>query len=289
MTFLPANGAFDADTAFGYLSRHAIPGLDRIGPEPRTLTRLLSTGTDPVPIAVTLCPNGVEAQAVGSTHDPPNEVTGLVSRWFDLDTDLAEVDRVLDTDPTVAEIGRLRRGLRLLGYPDPFEAAIVTVLGQQVSVRAAGTFAGRLVAAFGRSGPAGLARFPDPTTLARSSTDLMQSSVGVTSARARTLHAVAGLFADGFELTADPQARRTMLDLPGIGPWTVDYLAMRALHDRDACPASDLVLRRALGLDRPADVLARAERWRPFRAYGVMRLWTAVVTGLPLTSTPGAG
>jgi 3-methyladenine DNA glycosylase/8-oxoguanine DNA glycosylase len=289
LTFLPANGAFDAATAFGYLVRHAIPGVERIDLARMTLTRLLPTGAGPIATTVTLSPDGVAAELPGSTHDPPGDLLHLVTGWFDLDTDLGDVSHVLDADPVLAAIGEIRPGLRLLGYPDPYEATIATVLGQQVSVRAAGTFAGRLVSAYGRPGSGGLSRLPDPKHMAEIPLGELQQAVGVTHSRARTLHAVARLFAGGFELTSEPGSRQALLDLPGIGPWTVDYLAMRALHDRDACPAGDLVLRRALGLDKPADVLDRAEKWRPFRAYAVMRLWTAAVTGLPVSPAGGAG
>ncbi|GAA3619515.1 DNA-3-methyladenine glycosylase 2 [Microlunatus ginsengisoli] len=287
MTVLPANGAFDAETALGYLVRHAIPGIDRIESERRSLTRLLPSSAGPVPTTVMLHSDGVTATLVGSAHDPPADVLGLVGDWFDLGTDLEAVGRVLDQDPVLADIGRVRPGLRVLGFPEPFEATVVTVLGQQVSVRAAGTFAGRLAAAYGHPGPAGLTRFPEPRRLADVPVDELQSAVGVTGARARTLRAVARLFADGFVLARGPDVRTALLATPGIGPWTTDYLAMRVLHDQDACPASDLVLRRALGQVKPAAVLERAEHWRPFRAYAVMRLWTAALSGLPTEPTTG--
>lgn len=158
-----------------------------------------------------------------------------------------------------------------------------------MSLAAARTFAGRLAAAYGTPGPRGLTLFPTPERLAAAPVQVLRDAVGVPNGRARTLRALAELFAGGFRLEpVQPpaghrlaDARATLLAVPGIGTWTVEYLAMRALHDPDACPAGDLVLRRALGFERTADAAALAEAWRPYRAYAVVRLWTGALAGLP--------
>jgi AraC family transcriptional regulator of adaptative response / DNA-3-methyladenine glycosylase II len=167
------------------------------------------------------------------------------------------------------------------GAWDPFELAVRAVLGQQVSVRAATTFAGRLVASLGRplpghAGPDVL--FPTPAAMARA--DL--GNIGLTGARAATLKALAAaVAADAALLNSRETLEATvsaLCALPGIGPWTAQYIAMRALREPDAFPASDLGLLRALetkaGRPSPAALAARAEAWRPWRAYAALRLWT---------------
>jgi AraC family transcriptional regulator of adaptative response / DNA-3-methyladenine glycosylase II len=156
------------------------------------------------------------------------------------------------------------------GVADGFELVVRTVLGQQVSVKAAHTFGQRLVEAYGKplDAPDGglTTRFPTAQTLAEASYD----EIGLTGSRIRTLRAVSVAVASG-ELALDGSAdrdetRAKLLALPGIGAWTVEYVAMRGLGDPDAFPAGDLVLRRRIaGLD--------PDRWRPWRAYAAMHLW----------------
>jgi 3-methyladenine DNA glycosylase/8-oxoguanine DNA glycosylase len=184
----------------------------------------------------------------------------------------------------LASLVRRRPGLRIPGVWDPFECAVRAVLGQQVSVRAATTLAGRLVEAFGRpleplpagTGPHRL--FPRPEDLA--SADL--GSIGLTRARAATLRRLAAATAtgelafDGAEGAEELAAR--LVRLPGIGDWTAQYVAMRALGAPDAFPASDLGLLKAAGSGgektTPARLRRRAEAWRPWRAYAAICLWT---------------
>jgi AraC family transcriptional regulator of adaptative response / DNA-3-methyladenine glycosylase II len=153
------------------------------------------------------------------------------------------------------------------------------VLGQQISVAAARTLAGRVVERFGTpiDGPAGLgAAFPSAATLADAGPERLQA-IGVTRARAATLHALAVAVADekvDLDPGADPAETVERLDaLPGIGPWTAEVVAMRALGWPDAFPAGDLGVRRALGVRTEREARDAAERWRPWRAYAVLHLW----------------
>ena len=187
----------------------------------------------------------------------------------------------LDADPALRPLVRATPGIRVPGAADGFELAVRAILGQQVSVRAARTFAGRIAAASGTrierplDGITHL--FPTADQLAASS----PGSFGLTTARAATLQRMAELVASGdldLSGTADREATtERLLAVPGIGPWTAAYIAMRAFRDPDAFPVGDLGVRlgfEALGLpSAPADTLAYAERWRPWRAYGVMHLW----------------
>ena len=199
---------------------------------------------------------------------------------FDLDLDPAEVAAALRRDRLLAPSVRRNPGLRVNGAFDAFEAAVRVVLGQQVSVRAATTVAGRLAAALGEPvetpfpGLDWLA--PTPAAVTAAGEDRI-ARVGMPGARARTLLALAGAIASGdlvLERGADPdQVRDRMLALPGVGPWTASLVAMRALGAPDAFPGGDLGVLRALGVKSAREAEARAEAWRPWRAYAAMHLW----------------
>jgi len=211
------------------------------------------------------------------------DTAARVRRLFDLDVDYRAVRDGLSADPLLDGIMAVTPGMRLPGAWDPFEFAVRAVLGQQISVKAATTIAGRVAAAFGdplESGVAGLDRvFPTASTLAAA--DL--SGLGLTRRRAQTLSNLAA------EVAADPSLleRGDGVDgfverfrrLPGIGPWTAQYVALRALGEPDAFPASDLGLMKALGLSSAREVLARAEPWRPWRGYAAVHLWHSLSEG----------
>jgi AraC family transcriptional regulator of adaptative response / DNA-3-methyladenine glycosylase II len=206
-------------------------------------------------------------------------VGGVVSRCrrlLDLDADACAIGAVLGADELLAPLVAARPGLRVPGAYDGFELAVRAVLGQQVSVPAARTLAGRLAERFGTrlegtDGSPSLL-FPGPADLAEA--DL--SGVGLTTARQATLRALAAAVAAGslaLDHGADPAETAARLgELPGIGPWTISYVQMRAVGDPDAFPAADLGLRRALGA--LGGTAARADRWRPWRAYAAVHLWT---------------
>ena len=188
-----------------------------------------------------------------------------------------------DPEPIAACLGKLangHHGLRVPGTFDGFELAVRAVLGQQVSVAGARTLLGRLVAVFGTTPTPGAAAlkhaFPSAAMLAALEVDELRG-IGLTAARARTLRDLAGAVARGeIELTvgADVERTRKALEtIPGIGPWTSSYIAMRALGWPDAFPDNDLAVLRALGETRAARARERSEAWRPWRAYAVMHLW----------------
>ncbi|MGZ5354663.1 MAG: DNA-3-methyladenine glycosylase family protein, partial [Actinomycetota bacterium] len=204
-------------------------------------------------------------------------------RLLDLDADPETIDGTLSADPALRPLVRRTPGVRVPGAVDGLELAVRAVLGQQVTVRAARTLAGRLVERLGAplDRPVGAVThaFPSADRLA----EAPEAGLGMPDGRARTIHRLAELVAlGGLDLSgaADrDETLRRLADVPGVGPWTCAYVAMRALGDPDAFPAGDLGLRR--GLERlgfeatPAAILARGERWRPWRAYAVMRLWLA--------------
>ncbi|GAB2661358.1 hypothetical protein GCM10027271_20160 [Saccharopolyspora gloriosae] len=272
---LATGGPFAVEPAMAALAAHAVPGVEQVDRDARTVTRLLRLPGGSTRVTARLTAEHVELTADfdGGEH----EAVAITRRWLDLDADVERVDAVLAADPTLRPLVRARPGLRIVGYADGFEAALSTVLGQQVSLAAARTFTSRLLAAYGTPRSCGLVEFPAPDALAGVAVDELRAAVGITGARARTLHALAEAFAGGLALHPDgdvERQRRALLALPGVGPWTVDYLALRAFGDRDACPAGDLVLRRALGAATAAEARERAHAWSPYRSYGVFHLWT---------------
>jgi 3-methyladenine DNA glycosylase/8-oxoguanine DNA glycosylase len=272
---------FEVGPALALLATGSVPGAEVTDIGNARHTRLIRAGSaGSVAVTVTLHADHVDLahQHLGSAAAA--ELLGKVRRWLDLEIDHSVVLGALGEDPAIGRLVTARPGLRVIGYPDGFEAAVLVVLGQHVSVRAARTFSGRLLDAFGFPGPAGLLAFPTPQSLADASPTDLQAAIGITHSRARTVQLVAAACADG--LSIDPLSdraavRRELLALPGIGPWTVETLAVRALGDRNAYPAGDLVLQRALGVRTPAAAIRAAQGWVPYRAYGLFHLWSAAL------------
>ncbi len=212
------------------------------------------------------------------------QVVEHVRRLFDLDADPALIANHLARSRVLAPLVARRRGLRVPGAWDGFELAVRAVLGQQVTVRGATTLAGRVVRAFGTpldQAQDGLTHlFPQPEALA----DADLAAIGLPRARAATIRALAAAVARG-DLVLEASrgledAVARLVAIPGIGTWTAQYVAMRALGEPDAFPAGDLGLRRALangaGPLPPARVAELAEAWRPWRAYAALHLWTGL-------------
>jgi AraC family transcriptional regulator of adaptative response / DNA-3-methyladenine glycosylase II len=211
------------------------------------------------------------------------EIAERVRRLFDLGADPAEILPRLRRDPGLAPALRSAPGLRVPGCWDGFELAVRAILGQQISVAGARTLAGRLAERFGTplrptAGPIGFL-FPQPSQLMEANIE----GAGLTRARAHAVRALARSLVAGELLLESPsdleQAIQRLMALPGIGPWTAQYIAMRALREPDAFPDGDLGLRRALttnGTPLSARALReRAEAWRPWRAYAAVALWRA--------------
>ena len=266
---------YDAEAFLAHARARAVPGLEAVS---ATAVRRLLPGRDgPVPVELTPTGRHVTVRVALGVLDDVAGVVGRVRHWADLDADPLRVDEALAEDPLLAPLVAARPGLRVPGAADPAELAVRTVLGQQVSVAAARTLTARLVAALGEPTPSGLTAFPTPAAVAAAGEDALRA-LGLTGGRARTLLALTRALADGLELGPGSDralARAELAALPGVGPWTVEYVALRALGDPDAFPAHDLVLRQALGGVTAAQALARAERWRPWRGYAAQHLWTS--------------
>ena len=219
---------------------------------------------------------------------PAAAIVAMVRRSFDLTTDLAAFRAVALRDALLKPLLHARPFLRLPQLLDPFEGVIRAVLGQQVSVVGASTMTDRLVRAYGAPldavhDEAPLFGFPSPAVLAAAGADRLRT-IGLTNAKAATLHGVSHAIATGAinleALRGAPtkQAEATLIALPGIGPWTAHSVRMRALGDRDAFPAADLGVLKAMtnaGVHK-RDIIARAEAWRPWRAYATLHLWESL-------------
>ena len=205
------------------------------------------------------------------------QVLARVRRLFDLSCHPTEI---------AAALGRLARptpGLRVPGAFDGFELAVRAVLGQQITVKGARTLAGRFARAFGEPAvtpfPGLDVVFPTPQTVARLEAPAI-AELGIVGARARSIIALATELAAGtlrLEPAAEIEATLAVLRrTSGIGEWTAQYIAMRALSWPDAFPHTDLGVRKALRAATPVGVLSAGEAWRPWRAYAVMHLWRSL-------------
>ncbi len=269
------------DNLFGHLVATGVPGVEEWRDGAYRCAVRLSGG----PAVLGLSPDHdhVVAQIWLTSPDDEAEAVALARFVLDLDADPVAIDARLGEDPALAALVTAAPGRRVPRISDPAQFAVRAVLGQQVSTAAARTHAARLVAAHGEpfEDPAGGLTHLFPTPAALGGVD--PASLAMPRTRRRTLLGlVEALRTGAVRLDDDPtEALADLAALPGIGPWTVQSVAMRALGDRDAFLPTDLGVRKAaesLELTahvpvRSREVLARAERWRPFRAYAVQHLW----------------
>ena len=277
---------YDFAAMLDFLRTRALPGVERVDAD--AYARVFAPMGEREAagwLRVSRWPGGEHALRLEVHGAPPSrllEIVRRVRRMFDLDAEPQTIATALSVHPRLRALQRRRPGLRLPSGWDGFEIAVRAIIGQQVSVAAARTLAARIAQRFGRPlvlpGADGLANlFPEPQALA----DADLAGIGLTQARAQALRTVARAVLDGaVDFRRDSSldefvARWT--ELPGIGPWTAQYIALRALGHPDAFPVEDLVLQRALPGDG-SRLSARAlqvqsEAWRPWRAYSVILLW----------------
>jgi AraC family transcriptional regulator, regulatory protein of adaptative response / DNA-3-methyladenine glycosylase II len=278
----------DWDALLGFLAPRAIPGVEAIEGGVYRRTVHLGGATGWISVRRDERRDAILAEVSLSLGGVLMPLSARLRALFDLDAQPSAVAAHLGRDPVLAPLVARRPGLRLPGAFDTFETAMRTVLGQQISVRAATTLSGRLAQRLGDPVEApfpGLDRLSPTAAAVGGAAEATIASVGLPAARARALGGLARAFAGGeirLARASDPEAARAKLvALPGVGPWTAEVLAMRALGWPDAFPASDLAVRRALGDVTARAATARAEAWRPFRSYAVMHLWTDLAQGSP--------
>jgi AraC family transcriptional regulator, regulatory protein of adaptative response / DNA-3-methyladenine glycosylase II len=289
---LPFRAPCDVAATLGFLAMRAVPGIEEGDGERYARTLALPHGTGVVEVRTPR--PGDRWVPCALRLDDLRDLTAAVQRTrrlLDLDADPVAVAAALGDDPVLGPLVAASPGLRVPGHVDGRELAVRAVLGQQVSVAGARTLAARLVAAHGRplEEPVGTLThlFPEPSALAT----LDPAALAMPRARGRALLALAAGLADG-SVVLDPGVDRdaaavALHGLPGIGPWTVDYIRVRALRDPDAFLPTDLGVHHALaarGVDpSPRAAAALAARWRPWRSYALLHLWHGL-SGVPLTA-----
>ncbi len=274
---LTARAPYDAAEVLLFLGAHAVPGLEEW--DGTSFSRVLDLPHGPGVVSLSPAPDGGPAVTARLHLTQLRDLGAAVSRcrrMLDLDADPVAVDAVLGEDPALADLVSGAPGRRVPGSPDGPELAFRAVLGQQVSVAGARTLTARLlpVAGIPLAAPIGSLThaFPRPEALAAA--DL--TSIGLTGARRATVRALATALDDG-DVALDPgadreEARRSLLAVRGVGPWTAALVALRGLADPDVWLPGDLALRRSLSALDSSDAEA-ATRWRPWRSYAVMHLW----------------
>jgi AraC family transcriptional regulator, regulatory protein of adaptative response / DNA-3-methyladenine glycosylase II len=280
---VPSHSPYDAGRLLWYLGLHAVPGLESYqaaaGPAYARVLRL--TGGPGVVRLSLAAGGGYDAELALTEPADESEALGQLTHLLDLDGDGARAEAALSADPLLGPLVAARPGLRAPGSADHVETLLCTIIGQQISLAGARTVTGRLVAALGTPLPRLLARdglthaFPTPDALAGADPEALP----MPRARGRSLVAVAQAVQLHGESIASgtPQTATQLLLLPGVGPWTAAYLALRAGRDPDVFLPTDLAVRRALerhGLPGdPASALAAAAAWAPHRSLALMHLW----------------
>lgn len=288
---LPWRDPYDWDGMLAFLDGRATPGVERVSD--RCYLRTVSTTNGAGILAC--CPDDTDRSLRLTFYDVPTD--GLfqavqnVREIFDLDAPVVQINDHLCSDRQLAKLLKLHPGIRVPGAWEGFELTVRAILGQQVSVKAATTLAGRIAARYGEkialpeafdpktpelSSPV---LFPTPQILARA----RFNGIGLVQSRIDTIRRVASAVCDGsltFDPSQDPdEFLKSLTSIKGIGDWTAQYVAMRALKNPDAFPAADLGLLKAAGESGPAGVKnlrSRAEAWRPWRSYAAMLLWSSL-------------
>jgi AraC family transcriptional regulator of adaptative response / DNA-3-methyladenine glycosylase II len=293
MLLLRYRPPYDWDSMLGYLQARAIAGVEVV--ENGTYQRTVEIDGAVGSVAISHLPR---QQSLGVVIRFPNvrslpAIVAQVRRLFDTGADIETIDEHLSLDPLLAPLVAQRPGLRAPGGWDGFELAVRAILGQQVSVIAARRLAGQFVARHGRALPVGSVSHPGmsytfPTAERIATTKSID--LDIPGARQLSLKALAEAANDDPNLfrpygTVEETLTR-FRSIRGIGEWTAQYIALRAVREMDAFPASDAALLRSAATiagmqPTPDGLLKRAESWRPWRAYAAQHLWAAQTAAIP--------
>jgi AraC family transcriptional regulator of adaptative response / DNA-3-methyladenine glycosylase II len=269
---------FHAEALLEFLGAHVLPGVETV--QDRTYARVLRLPHGLGVVALTLRDDRVDCELELADLRDTAVAIGRARRMLDLDADPVAIDTVLGADSSLRSLIDEAPGLRVPSHVDGFEVAVRTIVGQQVSVAGANTVLGRQVPVRGTRVDFSLAAafglthaFPAPESLAEAE----PTELGMPQSRARTIIGLSQAVADG-KIDLDPgvdreDVREQLLAMRGIGPWTADYIVMRALAHPDILLTTDLVVRREL--DHRGITQDDTERWRPWRSYAGMHLWRA--------------
>ncbi|MFT2708674.1 DNA-3-methyladenine glycosylase family protein [Clavibacter zhangzhiyongii] len=298
-TVLDVPAPFDGGGVIRFLSWHAVAGAEEGDATSFTQSARLAHGAGTVTVRL-LAPDAPDASDASTRlevttrvehADDAAELLAGTRRLLGLDVDAARIDADLARDPALAAVVRATPGLRIPGTLDPRSTLVRTVVGQQISVASARATHGRMTADLGEDLPAAVAHgsvtrlMPSAARIARDGGELLRGP----ARRTATLIRLAEALATG-ELVIEhgmPRAelRSALVAFHGVGPWTADYVAMRALGSPDVLLSGDLIVRRgaaALGLPDEARALdARAAAWSPWRSYATLHLWRVMTDGMP--------
>jgi AraC family transcriptional regulator, regulatory protein of adaptative response / DNA-3-methyladenine glycosylase II len=265
---------YDWNALLGFLAARAIPGVEKIDGD--RYRRTISIDGKAGSFSVAHAADGpaliLDVDGVDSPALPV--IVEHVRRMFDVGAEPSVIAAHLSGDALLKDTYAAHPGIRTPGAWDPFELTVRAILGQQISVAAATTIAGRVAARWGTplDHADGLTHlFPTPAQMA----DAPLEEAGIISSRATTLRSVARAIGDGRLVFDGVSTAETLRSIPGIGDWTTQYVLMRALNQPDAFPSGDLVLKRMAGGCTAAVLERRSKAWRPWRAYAVMLLWQA--------------
>lgn len=268
----------------GYFETRRIPGVEAV--ENGAYHRVIEADDKTNILTVRMAKDGIRIELDRAAGRDLMNVCNRVRNQFDLDANPERVEEVLAEDPFLAASIQAHPGMRVPGAYDPFELMLRAIVGQQISVKGTTTILGRIVEAHGEPLEPRLARdglthkAPGPETLVDANLD----GLGMNGAKIRTIHASARAVVDG-AIPLDGSAsfdelNEAMVAVPGIGPWTAGYISMRAFRNPDAFLPTDLGVKHALAelvpSKREKEIEARAERWRPWRAYALLHLWRSL-------------
>jgi AraC family transcriptional regulator, regulatory protein of adaptative response / DNA-3-methyladenine glycosylase II len=271
---LPYRKPYDWTSLLDFLRTRAIPHVESVDELSYRRTIQIAGTSGWIEVKAGKAPDVLQLTSHFPASGALDEIEERVTILFDLGADPLVISKALRSGGSLSPLLNKFPGLRVPGSWDPFELSVRAILGQQISVAGARTLASRIVERFGKPLTAksnGLSRlFPEPKTLAEADFTAM----GLTSKRAETIRTLSRQIAEGkLSLNRSASAsemRESLQKIPGIGPWTAEYIAMRGLKDTDAFPESDLVIRREL-LKRK--LKAAPEAWRPWRSYAALYLW----------------
>ena len=268
---------------FAFLRDRAVPGVESATATSYQRTVLVDDAPGFLQLEAAADSTEVLLRALLPSYRPLSHIVGQARRLLDLDAPIEAIDGHFVDDPWLRASVRRTPGMRVPGTWDPFELAVRAILGQQVTVAGATTLAGRLVEVYGTevTTPDGHRHRVWPT--AEVLCDVDSATIGIPRARGATIQSLSRAIVEGRVALDERQAPGEVVEklraLPGIGPWTASYIAMRALGDRDAYPVGDIALRAALARrgTRPssAEVDETFAAWQPWRSYAAIRLWGA--------------
>ena len=287
---LPWRSPFNWSGIAEYLAGRATPGVEQVAGDRYLRTITINGDVGVIECRADVADGSVRLTVHGIATQSLFPLVQRVREMFDLDAPVADISKVIRADRALAKLLRHKSGIRVPGAWDGFELTVRAILGQQVSVKAATTLAGRIANQYGETislpesvvvpdNELALNRlFPTAQKLARA----RFNNIGLVSSRAEAIRRVAQAVCNGsvsFDSAQDPEDFcQSLTSIRGVGDWTAQYVAMRALKHPDAFPASDLGLLKAIGVSGNAgikELRRRAESWRPWRSYAAMLLWSS--------------